>query len=295
MNSLNKPQVDTRVRLRRLAVVAGLVVAGTGAAVIGASPAFAAVINNAAAAAAGTISQVSVAACPAGQVLTGAGGWIVGGAGDVTLTDVIPSLATQTVTAWGHANPGAAPGAYVVVAQAICVPGAPPPNYQLVTSVSANNGAPVKSQVVNCPAGTNLLGLGAQLANGNGEVFYQRIQPNAALNSATVTAGASGGYLGPWQVTAYAICATPPGVIGLVAATGPLNNAAAKVQATGACPAGTITTGVGGQVSQPATGNVILDRITANAAQNAAVAGADSDGTFFPNWDLTSYNICWGP
>jgi hypothetical protein len=57
-----------------------------------------------------------------GEFLTGAAGGINGGGGDVTLTDVIPDLAAQSVTVWGHSNPGAVPGAYEVVATAICVP-----------------------------------------------------------------------------------------------------------------------------------------------------------------------------
>jgi hypothetical protein len=247
--------------LPRLAVTAGLAVAGTGAVVAGtAVPAQAAVITATSAAAAGTVTQTATAFCPAGQFLSGGGGAIVGGGGDVTLVDIIPDLAAQSVTVRGRANPGAAPPAYVVLAQSICVPGAVPANYQLVSSVSANNGNPIKTEVVACPAGTNLLGLGAELQGGFGAVFYERMEPNVAVDAAEVTASASGGFAGPWQLTAYGICATPPAgvAVGIVTATGPNNNNSPKATPTGACPAGTLTTGVGGRLSPNATGNVFL-------------------------------------
>jgi hypothetical protein len=289
--------MKSQSRLVRLAVAGCLVLAGTGASVAAATPAAAAVVAATTAAAAGTVSANAVANCPAGEFLTGAAGSIVNGNGDVTLTDVIPDLATQSVTVWGHSNPGAVPGAYTVVAQAICVPGAAPANYQLVTSVSGNNPVPLKSQAVFCPAGTNLLGLGAQLDNANGEAFYQRIEPNATLTGGAVTAGASGGFAGPWQVTAYAICATLPAVLvgTLVNATGPSDSVAVKAQGSGVCPAGALTTGVGATVVASATGHVLLSALTANAAQDTATAVAVEDGLYLPPWDLTSHNICWGP
>jgi len=286
-----------RSKLARLGIAAGVLLAGVGAAITGAAPAQAAVVNATTAAAAGTVSAVAVAVCPAGEFLTGAAGGVNGGGGDVTLTDVIPDLAAQSVTVWGHSNPGAVPGAYDVVATAICAPGAVPANYQLVVSPSANNGDPIKNQAVTCPAGTSLLGMGAELVGADGQAFYQRIEPNPALNAGAVTAGASGGFAGPWQLIGYGICATPPaGLVGtLVSATGPTNSASPKAQLTAACPAGALTTGVGGTVDFSATGNVLLSRIAVNAAQDTAAAGAVEDGPYLPTWNLTAHDICWGP
>lgn len=283
--------------LPRLAVTAGLVLAGTGTVIAGtAGPAQAAVNIATAAAAAGTVTQSATAFCQAGEFLSGGGGAIVGAGGDVTLVDIIPDLATQSVTVRGRANPGAAPPAYTVVAQAICVPGMVPANYQLASSTSPNNGAPIKTEVVACPAGTNLLGLGAELQGAFGQVYYQRMEPNVTVDAAEVTAAASGGFAGPWQLTAFGICATPPAgvVAGIVTATGPTNNNSPKVAPTAVCPAGALTTGVGGRLSPNASGNVFLSRVTANAAQDTAVAGAVAGGIFFPGWDLTARNICWG-
>ena len=287
--------MNHRSTLTRLGAVAGLVVSASAVAVLTATPANAAVINATTAAAAGTVAASATAACPAGQFLSGAAGSVVGGAGDATMADVIPNLGTQSVTVWGHANPGAvAPGAYTVVAQAICVPGNAPPNYVLITSASANNTDPIKDQVAVCPAGTNLLGTGAELLNADGNAFYRRIEPDPALTQVSVTAGAAGGFVGPWQLLAFAICATPAVAGNLVAATGPSNSNDPKAQPSGACPMGALTTGVGGGFSLSAISNVMLIRVTANAAQNQAVSGAVEDGTYLPPWALTAYNICWG-
>ena len=280
--------------LTRLGAVAGLVMSASAVAVLAATPANAAVINATTAAAAGTVAASATATCPAGQFLSGAAGSVAGGAGDVTMTDVIPDLGTQSVTVWGHSNPGAVPGPYTVVAQAICVPGNNPPNYLLIVSASANNADPIKDQVAVCPAGTNLLGTGAELRNADGNAFYQRIEPDPALTQVSVTAGAAAGFAGAWQLFAYAICATPAVAGNLVTATGPVNSNDPKAQPSGFCPMGAITTGVGGGFSLSAIGNAMLIRVTANAAQDQAVSGAIEDGTYLPPWALTAYNICWG-
>lgn len=284
-------------RPARLASAVGLLLAGTAVAVTtGATPAAATVVNSSTAVGLGTPSASAVATCPMGEFLAGAGGSTETGAGNVTLTDIIPNLATRSVTVWGHANPGAVPGAYTVVAQAICLPGPPPPGYQLVLSSSGNNGDPIKNQVAACPAGTDLLGLGARLQNANGEAFYQRIAPNAALTAGVATAGAAGGFAGPWQLTAYAICAAMPAGLtgGVFTATGPLDSGSPKLQLAPGCPAGAVASGVGAALAPSGTGNVLLTRVMANAPQDNAGAVAFEDGLYLPTWDLTSHLICWG-
>ncbi|MEV2242630.1 hypothetical protein [Micromonospora sp. NPDC049891] len=285
-----------RSRLARLSGAAGLLLASTAVAVAtGVGPAQATVVNVSVAGA--FPNQSAVATCPAGEFLAGGGGFIDGGGGDVTLTDIIPNLATQSVTVWAHTNPGGVAGAYNVVAQAICVPGAPPANYQRVTSASGSNVDPIKNQVAACPAGTDLLGLGAELRTANGEAFYQRIEPNAALTAGVVTAGAAGGFAGPWELVGYAICATlPANLTGtLVSLTGAANSVSPRGQVSGGCPAGALATGVGATVTDTATGNVLLTRVTATVAQNSAQAIAFEDGVYLPPWDLESHAICWGP
>lgn len=281
--------------LARLGLAGALAIAGTGVALGAAAPAAATVANATVAAPAGTIMINAVATCPGGQYLTGAGGAVVNGNGDVTLTDIIPDTVARTVTVWGHANGGAAPAAYQVRAQAICLPGPPPPNYQLVVSRGPAGPAAWNSQPVACPAGTNLLGLGASLDGANGNVLYQTIRPTS-LTDGLVQAGAAAGFGGSWQLTAYAMCASPvPGFtpLPLSSATGLTNSVTPKATPGPVCPAGTVTTGVGGTVSRSALGNVMLSEVTSNAAQDQPTGGADEDGLYLPTWNLTTHNICW--
>lgn len=288
--------MNRRSTLYRLGLATSIIVAGTGLALATAAPAQAAVVTTPVAAAPGDVDQVATATCPPGQFLSGAGGAVAGGNGDVTLTDVTPDLGTATVTVWGHANPGAVPGAYTVVAQAICVPGPPPANYQLVTAASPLNPDPVKTEVAVCPAGTRLLGLGNEIRNADGQALYQSSEPDPTLNFATVRAGATGGFVGNWRLIAYGICGTPPpGVVPMLySATGPLNSADPKLEASPACPAGSWTTGVGGAVRRTAIGTVLLSGFLANGAQDMATTTAVEDGLYLPTWDLTAHNICWG-
>jgi hypothetical protein len=276
-------------------VAAALTVVGAGIAVAGGTPAQAAVINNANPVPAGTTSAAAVATCPAGQILTGSGGSVTGGGGDVTLTDVIPDIAAGTVTAWGHVNAGGVSPAFTVTAQAICAPIAAPAGYTIVVRPGPINATPIKTQPAACPNGLRLLGTGAELVGGNGEVYYQSIAPDPALTSSVVTAGAAGGYAGTWGIVAYAICGLPPaGVVPqLYDLTGPVNSVSPKAQASPVCPAGMFTTGVGGTLSPSTTGSVLLAALGADLAQDMATAGGVEDGVYLPSWAVQASNICW--
>jgi hypothetical protein len=289
-----------RIQLTRLAVTAGLVVAGVGVALATGPPAYAEVKRVSAVAAPGVVSQFAFAQCDAGDYLTGASGGISGGGGDVTLTDIIPNLANMSVTVWGHINPGGAPG-YTVVAEAICAPGAPPADYQLVDATDGPNADPNKAAVANCPGDTRLMGTGMELREANGNAFYRSVLPDFALTSNTVRADASGGFASDWELIAYAICGTPPGaapVRDAQAFFGGPSSVDAKNQKSGTCSvAGTVSTGVGGAASSTdnIAGFVFLNRISANLAQTEATAEAVEgvDPGAGVAWDLAVYNICW--
>ncbi|WP_433731620.1 hypothetical protein ACQP2Y_23190 [Actinoplanes sp. CA-051413] len=290
-------------RSARLAVLAGATLAGVGAVFVTAAPAQAAVVDVAVAAAPGVVAQSATATCPAGQYLTGAAGGIVGAGKNVTLTDVIPDLATNSVTVWGHTNPGGAPG-FSTVAQAICRPGAPPAGYYLEVQSTGLNADPTKAVAATCQGGTRLLGTGAEIIGANGQAFYRSILPNFALTSNTVTADAAFGFAGSWELIAYAICGTPPGVgpvreaQSTVGGADPVN---AKSQQSSACPAGTATTGVGGSATATAgatiSGYVFVNQVSSNLAQDTATAeaveGLNPGGGV--SWYLSAYDICWAP
>jgi hypothetical protein len=291
-----------RTVVARIALTTGVTLAAVGAAIMVGTPAQAGVSTVTVAAPAGLVAQSATAQCPIGEFLSGAAGGILGGGGDVTLTDVIPNLVTRSVTVWGHTNSAATP-AYSVVAQANCLPGPPPANYQLVQASSGLNAAPTKNVVANCPAGTSLMGTGAQLQGAFGQAFYRAVLPNFALDSNTVFADAIAGFGGNWEATAYGICATPPGAapfrIAQTFVGGP-TPANAKSQASGPCGAvGARTTGVGATAAPGAavSGFVFISRMSTNLAQSEVTVAADEGRNPGANvaWDLAAYNICWTP
>ena len=296
MNSSTRVRCGpTPTRLIRLAMTAGMVLAGAGAAVTVATPAQAAVVEVAVAGS-GVVS--ATAFCPAGEFLSGGGGGVIGGGGDVTLTSIVPDLATASVTARAHDNPGGSPN-YSVVAQAICLPGLPPPNYTLKQNIDGPSAGASKNAVATCDPGTSLLGTGFDLDGAAGQAFLRWSVPDFNLTSHTVIANAAGGFGGVWQATSYAICATPPGLTtrrGHTSGSDPTN---AKSATTIDCPGNSRTTGVGGAASTgPAVGGfVFVNRIGTDLAQQNATAEAVeglNPGAGVA-WDLDVFSICWAP
>jgi hypothetical protein len=266
-----------------------------------ATPAQAAVVDVAVAAAAGVVAQSATATCPAGEYLTGGAGGIVGAGRNVTLTDVVPDLATNSVTVWGHTNPGGAPG-YSTVAQAICRPGAPPAGYYLEVQSSGANADTSKAVVATCQGATRLLGTGAEIIGASGQAFYRSILPSFASTSNTVTADAAFGFAGNWELIAYAICGTPPAAAPVrvaqstVGGADPVNS---KSQQSGTCPAGTAITGVGGSATAAggATigGFVFVNQVSSNLVQDTATAEAveGRNPGAGVSWYLSAYATCW--
>lgn len=300
---MNSPTQDrpghTGTRLTRIAVTTAMVLASMGAAITVAKPAHATVVRNSVPALAGTVAQSATATCPNNQFLSGAGGGVTGGGGDVTLTDVIPNLATRSVTVWAHTNSPVMP-AYTVGAEAICVPGPAPANHVLVSNTTGPNAVVNKSVVATCPAGTQLLGTGYEMNQAFGKAFPRWIYPNFALTTNTVVADATGALVGnPWQLTAHAICGTPPAGVApsRLGNGGVVNPASPKTTSTIACPAGTRTTGVGSLVAPgPAVaGFVLINGISANLGQDVATTSAvegNNPGAGVA-WHVDAYNICW--
>jgi hypothetical protein len=237
-------------------------------------------------------NAVSVATCPAGTTLVGTGGRIeqAVGSGNVVMTDVIPNVGAGTVTVWGNEN-GVYFGNWSVVAIAICdtvITGV-----VQVAAASPVNAVSPKTVTPFCPAGTSLTGIGYQLQGGNGDVFPDDVMPNGLLGS-VVTAYAAPGFAANWNVTGYALCApVPAGAAPLVVsnATG-FGAVTPRDTWSGWCPAGTMLTGTGAQLTN-ALGNVIIDQMNPNVLITEAHAQAAEPVAYGPAWDLVSYGICW--
>lgn len=229
--------------------------------------------------------KVAVATCPMGMQVYGASGNITGGAGQVVLSDVIPTL--TTVTAWGIET-AAFGGAWQVLAYAIC---GPPTGNVIVAYATGLSPVSPKSAIALCPAGTTLYGTGFEVTGGNGQVFPSVVEPDVALTNVTVAAFAHAGFGGNWGLTAYGICAAPAANTVLVSATSALNPAAPKAAVPPACPGMTNVHGVGAEISG-GLGDVVLDGMAPNAALTTSTAEADEAVPVAANWAVTSYAIC---
>jgi hypothetical protein len=146
------------------------------------------------------------AKCPTGKQLVGVGAETSGGVGQVEIDDLIPS-STQ-VEATGFETEGGTNANWSITAHAMCA--APLPGYEirkLATDFGSFNGSGVTET---CSAGKKVLGVGGEITGGLGQVSMDSITPNANLTSVNVHAQEDGnGTDNNWNVTGYAICATP--------------------------------------------------------------------------------------
>jgi hypothetical protein len=115
--------------------------------------------------------------------------------------------------------------------------------------------------------------------------------PNAALTSVTARMIENEfGLTGPWDLTAMAICATPPAGLERVVTTSEPDSDPASVTAT--CPAGKNVVGLGGQTNG-GSGQVLLDDLRPTAGlTGVTVTGLEDSSGFASDWTLTSYAIC---
>src|SRR5688572_14587078 len=87
-----------------------------------------------------------------------------------------------------------------------------------VTRLSDNTST-AKSITATCPDGLDLIGTGAQVIGGNGQVLITDIVPSASLRSVTVTGAEDGPYDLTWKVQAVAVCSSVASSLSRVSAT----------------------------------------------------------------------------
>jgi hypothetical protein len=148
------------------------------------------------------------APCPAGKRVVGAGGELTNGAGQVVLDDVAPNAALTGVTATGVEDENGYASNWTVTAYAVCAN--PPPGLELVTAFGDPESDFSASVPATCPSGKNLIGTGAEISGGGGQVVLDDIRPNAALTRVTVSGlEDETGLASDWTVFAHAVCASP--------------------------------------------------------------------------------------
>jgi hypothetical protein len=149
-----------------------------------------------------------------------------------------------------------------------------------------------KSMSVSCPAGKRVLGTGGWISLGNtNQVLIDHLVPSADLTSASIGAFEDAtGTDEDWNITAAAVCATPPPGLERVSATSPINSSNKGV--TASCPAGKQVLGTGADLNT-FNGHVVLANVRPNPALTSVTVRAFEDETGNPlNWSVTAYAVC---
>jgi hypothetical protein len=157
-----------------------------------------------------TTKSVTVT-CPAGTRVLGAGGGIISetssGLRQVVLEELVPNAGLTSVTATGHEDETGEDNEWALFAHPVCAN--PPPGLELVSATSPVNSSN-KTVTATCPADKNLIGTGADIDGGVGQVVLDEVTPTAELRSVLVTGMEDEtGHAGAWSVRSYAICASP--------------------------------------------------------------------------------------
>ena len=133
-------------------------------------------------------------------------------------------------------------------AEAVAICATPPAGLVRVAATSPLNSSN-KSVTATCPAGKRVLGTGADINAGNGQVGIDDMRPNPGLTAVTVQAlEDETGQAGPWNVTAYAICANPLAGLERVSATSSLDSSSNRA-ATATCSPGKTLIGTGSDIN----------------------------------------------
>jgi hypothetical protein len=226
--------------------------------------------------------------CPAGKKVVGAGGDVTPGSGQVLIDAIRPSADLQSVTANAAEDETQTAANWYVQAFALCAD--PPPGLVRVSATSPLNSSN-KSVPVSCPAGKKVLGTGAELSAGSGQVLLDGVRPSADLQSVTVNAiEDENGYSGSWSVSAHAICANPVQGLERRSLQSANNSTAPKTTYVG-CPTGKQLTGVGGEINS-ANGQVVLDSVFPADLRRAGIGAWEDETGNSGNWSLTAYAIC---
>ncbi|MGC5286924.1 hypothetical protein [Micromonospora sp. DT231] len=291
----------TTTQARAFVLVLGLV--ATGAVLVPASPASAAVPGLVRIAATSVSSSAdfhsATATCPGAKVLTGTGYELNGVTGEGVVDDLRPNggvaTAPTSVTVGAYETEAFA-GNWSVTAYAICAN--PLPGLVRVSTVSVSDSADFHSTTATCPGSKVLTGTGYELNGATGEAVVDDLRPNGGVATAptSVTAGAyeADATALNWSVTAYAICANPlPGLVR--ASTIGASTSLDFRSVVAGCPAGKVLTGAGYELNG-VTGEGIVDDFRPNGgvatAPTTVDSGAYEEDAVANNWSDTAYAIC---
>ncbi|HEV8279272.1 MAG TPA: hypothetical protein VGQ26_26760 [Streptosporangiaceae bacterium] len=189
--------------------------------------------------------------------------------------------------------------AQVVVQTTTSAPAAAIPGLQVAEASTAMDSMGVKTQDVDCPPGTRVLGGGAALiGNPSTKVFLTEMRPLHAWTYRVTAAEMAPGWDGRWILTAYAICSAP--LRGWELKTGNSGTDASdfKTTFTYGCSEHKKAFSAGGRVNVPAgqQGQVGLTMVRPDGPLTIGRASARvAPGGFWDPWSVDSYAICAYP
>ena len=231
--------------------------------------------------------------CPGSKRVVGTGFRVTGNApGNVVVDRMMPSTPTR-VSVRGIEDENGTLGTWSVSARAVCAN--PLPGRQIVTATSETDSGNPKFVTATCPFGKQVIGTGAAISGGAGEVSLDDVVPSRTEVTASAREDDTG-TTRDWSVTAFAVCANPLADRQVVTARTVTNSFVAK-SATAICPSDTRLTGTGFRIDG-ALGEVRVENVQPGSnvsPTNVSVqANEDDDGTT-RNWALTAYAICATP
>ncbi len=160
---------------------------------------------------------------------------------------------------------------------------------ETATKASASTSSD-KSVTATCPGDKRVVGAGAEVQPGDGQVLIAAIRPDAGRRSVTVTAREDETpTTAAWRVLAIARCANRPVGLTRVVATSAGTSQDKSVSA--ACPTGKRMLAPGGEIS---AGQVLLTGLRPDHhTPTGVLASAREDETGTPaSWTVTAYAIC---
>jgi uncharacterized low-complexity protein len=212
--------------------------------------------------------------CGLGQSVIGISGR-VSGSGKVILDEMAVSDDLTTVTVAGKETDNLA-STWSVTAIAICADTPSGLEKNVQSSVDSSSAAP-KNVSGWCSYGKTMLGMGADIVGGKGEVDVYKMAPNfdAAGRPTGVDISAAKhdkSFSGSWHVNAYTICADPVDLQQIVYAdTEPTTD---EKGITVYCPFGSVATGTGFDVQ-----NALTSTTGGDSIENAVVTSVDPGGS----------------
>jgi hypothetical protein len=289
-------KTQPRRRARVLGLIAVLILTFVGGTMLVASPASAATlpagttVQSAQTGFDSTAEKTAEAKCPAGKRVLGGGVRV--NAGDhvvVTREEPISSRSGDSYLVTADEDAVGTIATWSLQALAICSD--PIPGLRIIAAVGPTGTESFAGISAECPTGTNAIGTGGRILDGQGRVDLVTEVNGGVLNPhGTFAAGMEGltDFAGNWSAIAFAVCATARfGDVQLVQTFSATDNNNKIL--TAVCPSGTTVTGGTGWADAP--GIVASTNVDASRARIQVIARQFDTSVISP-WKAIAMAIC---